>query len=112
MSENLIELGEIRPDAMIVATRVTEIAPLAGRPAIEGTVIETLHVLRYDKIVTLTLPGVAPLAGDLVVLAMPDVEIAEVEFTNLVDVLRRDGWTLRDPEPWESVETLSEEAPF
>jgi hypothetical protein len=109
---DLIEMADIRPDAMVVMTRVLPMVPLAGRPETEGYVHETLHMTRYDKVVAVTVVAAAPVGGDIIVHTHEDSESAEVDFVNLREGYRRDGWTVRDPEPWEGPDPLSEKAPF
>jgi hypothetical protein len=108
-----VEFSEIKPDALMVGTRETEITPIAGQIAETGIVSETVRLSRYDKVVALTTPEAVPASGDLSFGIEYTAEAAEVAFANLADSLRRDGWSLRDAEPWEIASPLdSEEVPF
>ena len=107
-----VEMAEIEPDAMVVMTRVTPMVPLAGQPATLGNVRETLHMTRYGMTVTVTIIGAAPFTGDIIVHPHESTEAAEVDFVNIREQYRRDGWTVREPDPWEVPAPVAEVAPF
>lgn len=101
-------LAEVAPDSLMIASRVTPVAPVAGRPA--SDVVETGRLVRYNRVVMLTVPAVPPLRGDIIVKILGDAELAAVEYGNLIDALRRDGWDVREPDPWEVTDPLAPDA--
>jgi hypothetical protein len=96
---------------LLLAHRMTEATGPYGATA---TITERARLVRFHEVVMLTIPAVEPLRGSGQVLVASDEETAAVDFANLADALRRDGWTVRDPEPWEIPDPLAvtTEAPF
>lgn len=89
------------PDAVMVATKTHDLfedTPLAG---MLPPFTETAMIGRDDTTVVIMFAGTPILAGDAAVSVAPDIELAEVEFGNALDAFRRDGWTVREPDPWE-----------
>lgn len=108
-----VELEQIKPDALLVGTRNAWVPPAAGQPEESGYVTETVRLTRYDKMVTLTLMAAEPWEGDVRLTVADDAETAEVAFSNEAEALRRDGWTLREADPWEVADPAETEgAPF
>lgn len=99
-----------KPDALIVGTRASDLPGLAGAPA---SLIESVRLARFDEIVILTIPAVGPLDGDVRMAICADNEEADVLFAHEREALRRDGFELREGDPWEIGSPLdSEEVPF
>lgn len=103
------ELAEIQPDALLILSRETELAPVAGERA--ALVRETGRLARYGRITMLTIPGVALFEAVLRYAVAPDEQSAETTFANEREGLRRDGWTMREPDPWETPDPLRSDAP-
>lgn len=105
---DLTSLGEITPDDLLILSRVTELTPVAGQPA--TYVRETGRLVRYNRIVMLNIPAVAPYDGELRFTVAADPDTAAVTFGNEREAMRRDGWTVREPDPWEVPDPLRSDA--
>ena len=101
---------ETRPDALLIISRVTELTPTAGHVA--KVTVETGRLARHGDTVLLVLIAVAPMLGEILVRPYADADAAAVEFANTADALRRDGWTVREPEAWDVPDPLASDAPI
>ncbi len=106
---NLATEAAVPLDDLLLLSRVSPLAPEAGKPT--RSVRETGRLVRSGRSVILTLVTATPYDGDVRTAIAADVEAAEVHFANEREALRRDGWEVRSPEPWETPDPLAVDAP-
>lgn len=97
-------------DAELRGHRETTSAGLHGST---GYLRETLRLARRGSLVMLTVITTGDLKGNVSTVASVNSEAAEVAFLNEAEALRRDGWQLRERDPWEVFSPLdSDDIPF
>ena len=108
---NLPTLG-YEPEALMVATLTSDLlagTPLAGLLPPE-TEVAYIALDGTEVGIAFAPSLVAP--GEVVVGDHPDAETAQVQYANTLDAFRREGWTVRDPEPWELPDPQAADAPL
>lgn len=113
--KNLPTLDDLQldhPDAVMIATRVVDLAegtPLAGTlpPWVDHAVIG-----RKDEIVMVVFMATPVEPASVMAGIFGDADAATVEFANTLDSFRREGWKVREPDPWEVTDVLDGPVPF
>lgn len=89
----------LQADARLIASRRLDLPPHAGRPT--PYVQETGFLSRYGRFLILSLPAIGIVEPAATTVIAPSETAAKDEFDRQRAALEADGWTLRDPEPWE-----------